>query len=102
MSLGVAHRPVHRPDAGSRAVKALGACDQLEQLTPTLDVALVILVLESAAEMLLGPLAPRSYGLVPRRRLGEARIFVIPGPTAASAIEIDAIKKLKRSVRTAS
>jgi TDG/mug DNA glycosylase family protein len=74
----------------------------LEAVLVTLDVPLVIFVFKSAAEALLGPLPPHSYGLVPRRRLGQARVFVMPGPTAASAIESDAIKKLKRALRTAS
>lgn len=46
----------------------------------TLDVPLVIFVVRSAAEALLGPLPPHSYGLVPRRRLGPRPIFVMPHP----------------------
>jgi TDG/mug DNA glycosylase family protein len=74
----------------------------LEAKLITLDVPLVIFVFKSAAETLLGPLPPHSYGVVPRRRLGRARVFVMPGPTAASAIESDAIKKLKRALRAVS
>ncbi len=74
----------------------------LEDKLITLDVPLVIFVFKSAAETLLGALPPHSYGLVPRRRLGRARIFVMPGPTAARAVESDAIAKLKRALRAAS
>ncbi|HWY89651.1 MAG TPA: uracil-DNA glycosylase family protein [Solirubrobacteraceae bacterium] len=74
----------------------------LETKLTTLDVPLVIFVFKSAAETLLGRLPPHSYGPVPRRRLGRARVFVMPRPTAASAIESDAIKKLRRALRTAS
>lgn len=49
----------------------------LEEKIATLDVPLIIFVFKSAADTLLGPLPPYFYGLVPRRRLGEARIFVI-------------------------
>ncbi len=73
----------------------------LEEKIATLDVLLIIFVFKSAADTLLGPLPPYFYGLVPRRRLGEARIFVMPRPTAAKAIESDAVKKLKRAVRLA-
>lgn len=61
----------------------------------------MIFVFKSAADMLLGPLPPYFYGLVPRRRLGEARVFVMPGPTAARAIESDTVKKLKRALSLA-
>lgn len=74
----------------------------LEAKLVTLDVPLVIFVFKSAAETLLGDLPPHSYGLVRRRRLGQARVFVMPGPTAARAIESDAINKLKQALRAAS
>jgi TDG/mug DNA glycosylase family protein len=74
----------------------------LEPKLRALNIPLVIFVFKSAAEALLGPLPPHAFGLVPRKRLGEARIFVMPGPTAASAIESDAIRKLKRAMRAAS
>jgi double-stranded uracil-DNA glycosylase len=73
----------------------------LEAKLITLDVPLVIFVFKSAAETLLGPLPPGSYGIVPRRRLGRARVFVMPGPTAARAVEADAIQKLGHALRTA-
>jgi TDG/mug DNA glycosylase family protein len=73
----------------------------LEAKIATLDVPLMIFVFKSAADTLLGPLPPYFYGLVPRRRLGEARVFVMPGPTAARAIESDAVKKLKRALTLA-
>jgi double-stranded uracil-DNA glycosylase len=71
----------------------------LEAKLTTLDVPLVIFVFKGAAETLLGALPPHSYGLVPHRRIGHARVFVMPGPMAASAIEFDAIKKLQRALR---
>lgn len=73
----------------------------LEAKIASLDLPLLIFVFKSAADTLLGPLPPHFYGLVPRRRLGEARVFVMPGPTAAKAIEADAVKKLKRALRLA-
>jgi hypothetical protein len=72
----------------------------LEAKLTGLDVPLVIFVFKTAAETLLGPLPPHFYGLVPRRRLGRAPVFVMPRPTAARTIEADAVKKLRRTVRT--
>lgn len=70
----------------------------LEAKLAKFDLPLVIFVFKSAAETLLGPLPPYFYGLVPGRRLGGARVFVMPGPTVASSIESDAIEDLKRAV----
>jgi hypothetical protein len=64
-------------------------------------VPLVIFVFKAAAEALLGALPNRFYGVVPRRRIGTARVFVMPRPTAASDEVDDAVKKLKRALRAA-
>jgi TDG/mug DNA glycosylase family protein len=73
----------------------------VEARIATLEVPLIIFVFKGAAETLLGALPPGFYGLVPRRRLAGARIFVMPGPTAARAAESDVVKKLKRAARLA-
>lgn len=95
---------VKRPTPGKQGLRP-GELEHgrkiLEAKLTKLDVPLVIFVFKSAAETLLGPLPPHFYGLVPRRRLGQARVFVMPRPTAARAIEADAIKKLKRALRAA-
>jgi hypothetical protein len=70
----------------------LGRTTILEAKLAKLEVPLVVFVFKSAADTLLGPLPPLSYGLVPRRRLGQARVFVMPRPTAIRPIESDAIK----------
>lgn len=96
---------VKRPTAGQEGLRP-GELDHgrpiLEAKLSTLDVPLVIFVFKRAAETLLGPLPAGLYGVVARRRLGQARVFVMPGPTAASAIEAEAIKKLKRALRSTS
>jgi hypothetical protein len=74
----------------------------LEAKLAALNVPLVIFVFKGAAESLLGPLPSGFYGLLPRRQLGRAWIFVMPDPTAATAIESDAIMKLKRVIRSTS
>lgn len=71
----------------------------LEPTLAALDVPLVIFAFKTAAETLLGPLPPYFYGLVPRRRLGTARVFVMPGPTAPREHENDAVRKLRQAVR---
>jgi TDG/mug DNA glycosylase family protein len=95
---------VKRPTPGKQGLRP-GELEHgrkiLEAKLTTLDVPLVIFVFKSAADTLLGRLPPHFYGLVPRRRLGEARVFVMPGPTAARANEADAIKKLRRALRAA-
>ena len=73
----------------------------LEKKLADLDVPLVIFVYKKAADTLLGRLPPYFYGLVPRRLLAGARLFVMPGPTAATASEADAVRKLTRAVRAA-
>jgi TDG/mug DNA glycosylase family protein len=75
---------------------------KLEPKLARLDVALVVFVFKGAADTLLGRLPPNFYGVVPQRRLGDARLFVMPGPTAKRAVESDAIKKLRRTVRARS
>jgi TDG/mug DNA glycosylase family protein len=74
----------------------------LEAKLIKLHVRLAIFAFKSAAEALLGTLPPGSYGLVPGRGLGQARVFVMPGPTAARPIESDAIEKLRRALRAQS
>ena len=74
----------------------------LEGKLTELDVRLVIFVFKSAAETLLGSLPPGFYGLVPRRRLAQARLFVMPGLTAARATDSDAVEKLERALRAQS
>ena len=93
---------VKRPTAGMGGLRP----GELEHGRPILerkftkqDVPLAIFVFKSAAETLFGILPLGFYGLVPRRRLGQARVFVMPGPTAARAIATDAIEKLKRALR---
>jgi hypothetical protein len=61
------------------------------------DLPPVVFAFKAAAETLLGPLP--NYGVVPRRRIGNARAFVMPGPTAPTAEVDDAVKKLKRALR---
>jgi double-stranded uracil-DNA glycosylase len=96
---------VKRPTAGKRDLRA-GELEHgrpiLEAKLTKLDVPLAIFVFKSAAETLLGALPPGFYGLVPRRRLGKTRVFVMPRPTAARPIESDAIEKLKRALRAQS
>ena len=82
----------HARQQGLRAGELEHGRGLLEAKIATLDVPLVIFVFKSAADTLLGPLPPYFYGLVPRRRLGEARVFVMPGPTAARTIESDAVR----------
>ncbi len=93
---------VKRPTRGKQGLRP----GELEYGRPILeaklterDVPLVIFVFKSAAETLLGPLPPNFYGPVPHRQLGQARVFLMPGPTAASAIEADAVKMLERAMR---
>ena len=60
---------------------------------------LLVFVFKAAAETVLGPLPKGFYGLVPRRHIRNARVFVMPGPTAPTAEVNDAVKKLKRALR---
>jgi TDG/mug DNA glycosylase family protein len=96
---------VKRPTPGRAGLRP-GELDHgraiLEGKLLKLDVPLVIFVFKGAAETLLRPLPRHFYGLVPHRRLGQARVFVMPGPTAARAIESDAIEKLKRALHAQS
>lgn len=69
----------------------------LEAKLTKLAVPLVIFVFKKSAQTLLGPLPSGFYGLVPRRRLGAARLFVMPGPTAPRETEADAVQKLRRA-----
>ena len=69
----------------------------LEAKLTNLAVPLVIFVFKKSAQTLLGPLPTGFYGLVPRRRLGTARLFVMPGPTATREAEADAVRKLRRA-----
>jgi TDG/mug DNA glycosylase family protein len=73
---------------------------KLKEKLDTLDVPLVVFVFKSAAETMLDqPLPAYFYGLVPRRRLSGARLFVMAAPYAANPIVADAARKLKRSLR---
>ncbi len=94
---------VKRPSAGADEVSAeLATCrDALEDKLAVVDAPLVIFVFKGAAEALLGPLPTGFYGVVPRRRIGKARLFVMPGPTASTAVVADAVKKLRRALRSA-
>lgn len=96
---------VKRPTTGANGLRP----GELEHGRPILeekfiefDVRLIIFVFKSAAETLLGRLPPGFYGVVPRRRLGTASVFVMPRPTAPITMESDAVKKLKRALRSGS
>lgn len=73
--------------------------EDLEAKLAEVDVPLVVFVFKAAAETLLGPLPKRFYGVVPRRRIANARVFVMPGPTAPAVEVDDAVKKLTRALR---
>ncbi len=68
----------------------------LEAKLSDVDAPLVIFVFKAAAQALLGALPSGFYGLVPDAKLGPARAFVMPGPTAPQFIEADAVRQLSR------
>jgi TDG/mug DNA glycosylase family protein len=92
---------VKRPTPGEKGLRP-GELEHgrslLEAKLTKLDVPLVIFVFKSAADTLLGRLPPYFYGLVPRRRLGPTRAFVMPGPTAPSEHETNAVAQLRKAV----
>lgn len=94
---------VKRPTASADQVSAELAHgrEELEAKLAEVDVPLVVFAFKSAAETLLGPLPKRFFGVVPRERIGNARVFVMPAPTAPTADVDDAVKKLKRALRAA-
>jgi double-stranded uracil-DNA glycosylase len=94
---------VKRPTANADQVSAelADGREDLEAKLAGVDVPLVVFAFKAAAETLLGPLPKGLYGVVPRRRIGNARVFVMPGPTAPTAEVDDAVKKLKRALRAA-
>jgi TDG/mug DNA glycosylase family protein len=93
---------VKRPSASADEVSAelADGRNDLAAKLADVDVPLVIFAFKAAAETLLGPLPKWFYGVVPRRRIGKARVFVMPGPTAPTAEVDDAVKKLKRALRS--
>jgi len=93
---------VKRPSASADEVSAELAHgrDELEAKLTGADAPLVIFVFKGAAETLLGPLPKGFYGVVPRRRIGKARVFVMPAPTAPPTVVEDAVKKLRRALRS--
>lgn len=93
----VVKRPT--PSADQLAEELADGREDLEANLTDAGVPLVIFVFKAAAEALLGALPNRFYGVVPRRRIGNARVFVMPRPTAPSDEVDDAVKKLKRALR---
>lgn len=91
---------VKRPSASAAEVSAelADGREELEAKLAAIDARLVIFVFKAAAETLLGPLPKRFYGMVPRTRIGNARVFVMPAPTAPTAVVDDAVRKLRRAL----
>lgn len=87
------------PSADQVSAELADGREDLEAKLADVDVRLVVFAFKAAAETLLGALPKRFYGVVPRRRIGNARVFVMPGPTAPTAEVDDAVNKLRRALR---
>jgi len=89
---------VKRPTRGEKGLRT-GELEHgrplLEAKLTKLDVPLVIFVFKSAAETLLGRLPAHFFGVLPRTKLGEAKVFVMPGPTAPKERETAALQRLR-------